>query len=149
MRPPTPISAAHGKSLERLVRETKNTANYKRVRCVWLRAAMALPPDAIARALGLSVNTVRMVQSRYLRKGEAALLGPGRGGRRRENILMVMDRAGWHIARHLAIPDNIWFIWLPRTVRSAIPRNTCGTTYGRTGLTTESFVALTPWKTPR
>jgi len=31
----------------------------------------------------------------------------------RENILMVMDRAGWHIARSLIVPDNIRFIWLP------------------------------------
>jgi transposase len=31
----------------------------------------------------------------------------------RENILMVMDRAGWHIARRLIVPDNIRFIWLP------------------------------------
>lgn len=36
-------------------------------------------------------------------------------GRRypRENILMAMDRAGWHIARHLVIPDNIRLLWLP------------------------------------
>ena len=31
----------------------------------------------------------------------------------RENIIMVMDRAGWHIARSLIVPDNIRFIWLP------------------------------------
>jgi transposase len=86
MRPPSPISPKQCKSLERLVRQTKNTADYKRVQCVWLRAAMDLPPDAIARALGLSVHTVRMVQSRYLRFGEEVLVGPGRGGRHRENL---------------------------------------------------------------
>jgi transposase len=31
----------------------------------------------------------------------------------RENILLVMDRAGWHIAKGLTIPQNIRLIWLP------------------------------------
>jgi len=76
-----------------VLHQTKDTADYKRVQCVWLRAAMDLPPDAIARALGLSVNTVRMVQSRYLRYGEEALVGPGRGGRHRENLTVEQENA--------------------------------------------------------
>jgi transposase len=93
MRPPTPIPASRRKSLERLLREAKSTSEYKRVQCVWLRAAMDMSPDAIARALGLSVNTVRIVQSRYLRQGKGALLGPGSGGRHRENLTVAQEDA--------------------------------------------------------
>lgn len=30
-----------------------------------------------------------------------------------ENIILVMDRAGWHIAKALTVPPNIRLIWLP------------------------------------
>ena len=30
-----------------------------------------------------------------------------------EFIVMVMDRAGWHIARNLAVPDNMRIVFLP------------------------------------
>ena len=32
---------------------------------------------------------------------------------RNEFIVMVMDRAGWHIARNLVVPDNMRIIFLP------------------------------------
>jgi len=54
---------------------------------------MAMSPKAIGRALGLSVNTVRIVQSRYLRYGEEALVGPGRGGRHRQNLSVKQENA--------------------------------------------------------
>lgn len=52
---------------------------------------MGLSPKAIARALGLSVNTVRIVQSHYLQHGAEALVGPGRGGRRRQNLSVKQE----------------------------------------------------------
>lgn len=93
MRPPTPISLRECRSLEKLLRQTRDRSNYRRVQCVWLRAAMSLSPKAIARAVGLSVNTVRIVQSRYLRYGAEALVGPGRGGRRRQNLSVKQENA--------------------------------------------------------
>lgn len=30
-----------------------------------------------------------------------------------EFILMVMDQAGWHTAKHLKIPENMRLVWLP------------------------------------
>ena len=93
MRPPTPISSRDCRSLARLLRQRRDRGNYRRVQCVWLRAAMAMSPKAIGRVLGLSVNTVRIVQSRYLRYGEEALVGPGRGGRRRQNLSVEQENA--------------------------------------------------------
>jgi transposase len=91
LRPPTPISAKERRLLEKLLHRTKDKSNYRRIQCVWLRAAIGLSPQAIARALGLSVNTVRIVQSRYLRHGAEALVGPGRGGRRRQNLSVKQE----------------------------------------------------------
>ncbi len=93
LRPPRRISSRERRSLEKLLHQTRDMGNYRRVQCVWLRAAMVMSPKAIARALGLSVNTVRIVQSRYLRYGEEALVGPGRGGRRRENLSVERENA--------------------------------------------------------
>jgi len=48
-----------------------------------MRAVDSSPPERIAVVTGLSVNTVRVLHSRFLREGEAFLIGrPGRGGRR-------------------------------------------------------------------
>lgn len=30
-----------------------------------------------------------------------------------EFVLMVMDQAGWHTAKHLKIPENMRLVWLP------------------------------------
>ncbi len=42
-------------------------------------------------AVGWSPGTVRIVQSRYFREGESALIGVGRGGRRRENLTQEQE----------------------------------------------------------
>lgn len=80
------ISIEQKESLERLLNKTKTKSDFRRVQCVWLRAATNMSPIEIAIAVGLSVWTVRIVQSRYFRDGEPSLLGKGRGGRRRENL---------------------------------------------------------------
>jgi len=69
----------------------KNVAEFKRVQSVWLRAALDMPVGQIAQATGLASNSVRCYQSRYLKQGESALLGPGRGGRRRQNLSVAQE----------------------------------------------------------
>jgi transposase len=66
---------------------------FQRAQCLWLRVGLKMKAQEVATALGWHVNSVRRLQSRYLREGEAALKGPGRGGRRRENLTAAAERA--------------------------------------------------------
>jgi transposase len=68
--------------VERLLKEARSKAAYQRVLCVWLRLALGLTAVQIALAIGWRAGTVKKVHSIFLRQGEAALTGPGRGGRR-------------------------------------------------------------------
>lgn len=66
-----------------LLKRARDVAEQRRIQVVLMRASEALPPEKIAELTGLSVNTVRVLHSRFLREGESCLVGrPGRGGRR-------------------------------------------------------------------
>ena len=86
MRPPQPISEKQKESLQELLKKTKAKGDYQRVLCLWLRAGLGLSSSEVATAVGFSASTVRQVQARYFQRGESALLGPGRGGRRHQNL---------------------------------------------------------------
>ena len=86
MRPRKPFPPGAARRLTTLMNSAKSVAEFKRVQSVWLRAALDMPVGQIAQAAGLASNSVRCYQSRYLKRGESALLGPGRGGRRRQNL---------------------------------------------------------------
>ncbi len=82
MRKPRPISEPAQERLGQLLKQAKSKAEFQRVQCVWLRAALGLSAAQIAEAIGWTAGSVRQLHSRYLRHGAAALTGPGRGGRR-------------------------------------------------------------------
>ena len=84
MRPTRPLLPSAGKVLTSLLDQATSKAEYRRVLCVWLRAALALPAAEIATALGWSTGAVHNLHSRYLHEGVSALLGGDHGGRRRE-----------------------------------------------------------------
>lgn len=86
MRPRKPLPGEAVERLGTLLNQVKSAEVFRRVQCVWLRVALSLSAEQIARATGLAPASVRCYQSRYMRCGEAALLGVGRGGRRRENL---------------------------------------------------------------
>jgi transposase len=81
MRPPQPLLAEAAAELTQLLNEVKTKADYRRVLCVWLRAARGLPAAEIARTLGWRLSSVYNLHSHYLQEGAAALLSAGRGGR--------------------------------------------------------------------
>ena len=83
MRPPQPLPDGAYEQLTRLLQEVRSKAGYRRVLCVWLRAALRLPAAEVALALGWRTSSVYNLQSRYQHEGAIALLGSGRGGRRR------------------------------------------------------------------
>jgi transposase len=86
MRPRTAFPAQAAEESRRLMREAKSVGAFRRAQCVWLRAALDMSIEGIAQATGLSVATIRCYHSRYLKRGAASLQGPGRGGRRNENL---------------------------------------------------------------
>jgi transposase len=86
MRPRKPFPLEAVENLNVLQKEAKSIAEFRRIQCVWLRAALNLPVEVIAQATGLSKATVRCYHSRYLSQGEAALRGPGKGGDRHRNL---------------------------------------------------------------
>lgn len=83
MRPTKPFPTGAAKRLQQLLKQARSVADQRRIQAVLIRALDASPPEHIAAVTGLSVNTVRVLHSRFLREGEAFLTGrPGRGGRR-------------------------------------------------------------------
>ncbi len=82
-----------------LLRQARDVAEQRRIQAVLMRASDALPPAKIAELTGLSLHTVRVLHSRFMREGEACLVGrPGRGGRR--HALLSEAQAGALLAAH-------------------------------------------------
>jgi transposase len=75
-----------------MLKEAKNKAEYQRIQCVWLRAALGLRAAQIATALGWQVDSVRQVHSDYLRQGEAVLRSKPSGGRHRQNLTIEQEQ---------------------------------------------------------
>ena len=101
MRPPKPFPAGSVQRLQRLLRQARTIADQRRIQAILMRALDASPPERIAVVTGLSVNTVRVLHSRYLREAEAFLTGrPGRGGRR--HALLDAGQEAALLQRHVA-----------------------------------------------
>ncbi len=103
MPPRAPLPDHAAETAAALMRQAKTKAEFQRAQAVWLRVALNLSDSEVATAVGLSTNTVRCLQSRFRLRGETALVGVGRGGRRRENLTVeqedellrpFMERAG-------------------------------------------------------
>jgi transposase len=90
---PRPIDEAAQARLAEMLKQARNKNDFQRVQCVWLRAALGLDPETIARALGWHPVHVRRVQAQYLREGEAVLPVAGRGGRRHQNLTLGEEQA--------------------------------------------------------
>ena len=93
MRTPRPLPEGAAERLATLLKEAKGKAEYQRIQCVWLRAALGLRATQIAAALGWQVGSVRQVHSDYLRQGEAVLRSKPSGGRHRQNLTIEQEKA--------------------------------------------------------
>ena len=92
MRPQRPISEKAKESLEELLKGTRTKSDFRRVQCIWLRAAFAMSSDEVALAVGFSPATVKKLWSQYFSGGEEVLIGQGRGGRRRANLSLEEEQ---------------------------------------------------------
>jgi transposase len=92
MRTPRPLPDGAAERLAAMLKEAKSRADYQRIQCVWLRAALGLGAAQIAVALGWQVGSVRQVHSDYLRQGEAVLWGKPSGGRHHQNLTREQEQ---------------------------------------------------------
>ena len=84
MRPQKPFPRGTAEALQKLLKLAKTVADQRRIQAVLMRALDASPPQHIAALTGLSIASVRMIHSQFLREGVSFLKDrPGRGGRRR------------------------------------------------------------------
>ena len=86
MRPRRSFPDGTLERLQRTLKEARSKAEFQRVQCLWLRAALGLNANQVAQALGWRPTSVRRLQAQYLRRGEALWQRPGRGGRRHQNL---------------------------------------------------------------
>lgn len=86
MRPLKVISEEQKEKLRQMLFQTRTKADFQRVQCVWLRAALNLSSADTATAVGMKQSTVKIIQSRFFREGEKVLFGIGRGGKRYSNL---------------------------------------------------------------
>jgi transposase len=92
MRTPKPLPEGSNEKLTMALKLAKTKGEYQRVQCLWLRASLGLSADKVATALGWHSGSVRKLQARYLREGEAVLKGTGRGGRYYQNLTLEEER---------------------------------------------------------
>jgi transposase len=92
MRTPQPLPDGAAERLAVLLQQAKSKAEYQRIQCVWMRAALALGAAQIATALGWQAGSVRQVQADYLRHGEIALASKPKGGRHRQNLTIEQEK---------------------------------------------------------
>ena len=76
---------------------------------VYLWAAVEPATGASAAMITPTVDTALM---RQFLAGLSGTLGPD------EHAVLVLDQAGWHVAKALAVPANLTLLFLPRTPRS-------------------------------
>jgi len=86
MRPQRAISPEDRIALEALLKKAKTKADFQRIQCVWLRILFGFTSELVAQAVGWRPGTVKKIWSDYFSRKEKALLGKGRGGRRRANL---------------------------------------------------------------
>jgi transposase len=92
MRTPRPLPEGAAERLAAMLKGAKHKAEYQRIQCVWLRAALGLRAAQIAVALGWQVGSVRQVHSDYLRQGEAALWNKSSGGRHHQHLTVEQEK---------------------------------------------------------
>ena len=92
MRKPKELPEGALENLAKGLKQAKTKAEFQSVQCLWLRASLGLTADQVATGLGWHPNSVRKLQARYFKEGEAALRRGGRGGRYFQNLSLEEER---------------------------------------------------------
>jgi transposase len=109
--------------LKAALQRARTKAQFQRVQCLWLRAALGLDARQVATALGWGTSAVYNLQSDYLREGMAVLETPGRGGRRHNVLSRDQERQLLGRLRIMALPDQtVDFATIQQAVEQAAGR---------------------------
>jgi|SRR5208337_252545 transposase len=92
MRKPKELPEGALEKLAKDLKQAKTRAEFQSVQCLWLRASLKLSADQVAIAIGWHPNSVRKLQARYFKEGEAALKRGGKGGRYFQNLTLEEER---------------------------------------------------------
>jgi transposase len=95
VRPSQPLPNGAEEELTRLLQEADAKADYQRVLCLWLRAALGLSAAEIALTLDWRTSSVYNLHSRYLQQGAEVLFSVGRGGRHRAWLSPEQEQRLW------------------------------------------------------
>ncbi len=78
--------------LSQLLEEIRDFSNFRRLQAVWFRAAKNMTAPEIEELTGLTVQSIRQIQSEYFRIGISAFQKPMRGGRRHQNLTLREEK---------------------------------------------------------
>ena len=78
--------AATVEALQARLKQAKTIAEFQRIQCVLLRAALDCTASEIAQVLGWATVTVHITHSRWAKEGESLFDLKGKGGRRHQNL---------------------------------------------------------------
>ena len=147
MRKPRPFPDGSLDRLKAALDAARTKSQYRRVLCLWLRAAVGLTTDEIALALGWSRSTVWSLHSRYARFGDAVLAQPGRGGPRRQNLTPKEELKLLRQLREEAAPSCVIYSGrvhaaYQQAVGRPVPPSTITRMLARHGWTRHMIVAM-------
>ena len=78
--------AATVEALKARLKQAKTIAEFQRIQCVLMRAALDCTASEIAQVLGWATVTVHITHSRWAKEGESFFELKGKGGRRSQNL---------------------------------------------------------------
>lgn len=89
------FTAARVRELEASAGERWSREAFLRFQCVWLRHSLGLSAPEIARALCLSVSSVRRIHAEFIKHGRPAIEGKGNRGGRRKGFMTLEEEAAF------------------------------------------------------
>ena len=81
------------------LKQAKSIAEFQRIQCVLMRAALDCSASEIAQVLGWATATVHITHSRWAKEGESFFELKGKGGRRSQNLTEQEQSEFWSLAK--------------------------------------------------
>lgn len=79
--------------LQKLLRSNQSNISIKRVQCIYFKVKYNKEPEKIEEMIGYNKSYVKLIQAAYWKKGDSVFYLKQRGGRRRENLTIMEEKA--------------------------------------------------------
>jgi transposase len=79
--------------LQKLLRSNQSNISIKRVQCIYFKVKHEKNPEEIGDMVGYNKNYVKQIQAEYWKNGDSAFYLKQRGGRKRENLTIIEEKA--------------------------------------------------------